>query len=177
MAFSGFVSSVQTPYVPATLLNVPGAISTFHRAINDAGVIVGSYINAVDSLEHGFIYRPDGTFQTLHNPAFPNTALVGINNHGQIVGTSSIAISIAVRPLPNGFVSSSGSFVQLDYGSPVPINDAGAIALTVYYSAIAMHVPNPDPRESAGILYPDGTLALLYGTDPLSNKGRKQSTD
>ncbi len=65
VAFSGFVNSVQTPYAPATLLNVPGAISTFPRAINDAGVIVGSYISAVNSVEHGFIYRPDGSFQTL----------------------------------------------------------------------------------------------------------------
>ena len=163
-AFSGFVNSIQTQYAPATLLNVPGAISTFPLAINDAGVIVGSYISAVDNLEHGFIYRPDGTFQTLDNPASPNTALVGINNHGQIVGASSIAIS----PSTNGFFYSSGSLVQLDYGRPVGINDSGAILVEVNPNAIAMHVPNPDPRAGAGILYPNGTLALLYGTDPFS---------
>ena len=165
-AISGFVSSVNTPYSSPTPFNVPGAVSTFPYSINDAGVIVGSYISSVDRGEHGFISHPDGTFQTLDNPGATTTRLVGINNAGQIVGVNNPLLSPYYAT--SGFLYSGGSFVQLTYGAPVGINDSGAIAMTVDRDAIAMHVPNPDPREDAGILYPNGTLALLYGTDPFS---------
>ena len=160
------MNSVTSFNTPATPLNVPGAVSTFPYSINDAGIIVGSYISSVDNLEHGFIYRPDGTFQTLDNPLTSATRLVGINNAGQIVGVNNVSPGSSYST--SGFLYTGGAFVALSYGAPVGINDAGAIALNVDPDAIAMHVPGTDTRESGGILYPNGTLALLYGTNPFS---------
>lgn len=53
--------------------------------MNDAGVIVGFYLDA-SSAEHGFIYR-NGEWATLNLPnATTSTELYGISNSGAIVG-------------------------------------------------------------------------------------------
>ncbi len=67
-------------------LTFPGSISTEPLAINDAGVIVGGYLDA-NHVSHGFTYQPDGTFQTVDAPR-GQTVLNGINNFGQIIGVS-----------------------------------------------------------------------------------------
>ncbi len=149
--FIGSVSSFTFFFNSFTPFNVPGATSTFPNSINDAGVVVGGYISSADGLEHGFIYRPDGTFQTLDDPALKGTTLVGINNSGQIVGA-------ATDGSITGFLYSGGTFTQLDYGVPTAINDAGAIAMGLGESSRYGGQP-----QSGGVLYPDGTLALTFG--------------
>ena len=147
----GFIgSSTQFQYfnAPFTPLNVPGAISTLPNSINDSGVVVGGYISSVDGLRHGFIYRPDGTFETLDDPALKGTTLVGINSSGQIVGQSGNN---------SGFLYSGGMFTQLGFGLPMAINDAGAIAMYVDGNFTGQ-------LADGGVLYPNGTLALTFLT-------------
>lgn len=111
-AFSGFVGASQNPSAAPATLNYPGALSTYPYSINNAGTIVGGYSSSTDGLEHGFIYRPDGTFQTLDDLALQSTALVGINNHGQIVSTVAIPTNTGYpNPGPSrqvGFLYSGG---------------------------------------------------------------------
>ena len=146
--FTGSVSSFRLFGTPFSPLNVPGATSTFPNSINDSGTVVGGYISSVDGLEHGFIYRPDGTFQTVDDPALKGTTLVGINSSGQIVGYSSDGSL-------TGFLYSGGTLTQIGYGAPSAINDAGAIAL---------NVSGNFGNAYGGILYPDGTLALTFSS-------------
>ncbi len=158
--FSGFLGTTSTQVFPTTPLNAPGASSTFPYAINNAGTVVGGYISSIDGLEHGFVYRADGSFQTLDNPAFQSTTLVGINNLGQVVGTTAILNPGNDYPNPSlrvGFLYSGGSFIQLGYGNPSAINDSGAIAI---------YAPE---LGGGGILYPDGTLAIANVYNPAFN--------
>src|SRR3984893_14491645 len=64
-----------------TTLAVPGAsgTNTVARGINDAGQIVGSYVDS-SGISHAFLYS-GGTYTTL-----PAGAATGINDYGQIVG-------------------------------------------------------------------------------------------
>jgi hypothetical protein len=60
-------------------------LSTFAGAINDAGVIVGSYLDARGQF-HGFTDR-GGVFSTVSDPAgAQGTAPQGISNTGAVVG-------------------------------------------------------------------------------------------
>ena len=65
-------------------LNVPGATGTFAYGINDSGVIVGWYFDAVGT-QHGYMYN--GSFTTIDPPGSTLTNTWGINNAGNIVGT------------------------------------------------------------------------------------------
>ncbi len=119
---------------------------------------MGGYISSVDGLEHGFIYRPDGTFRTLDDPALKGTKLVGINNSGQIVGASSDGST-------TGFLYSANTFTQLGYGAPTAINDAGAIAIGLSASF------GDQLAATGGVLYPDGTLALTFFSQAFGSSG------
>lgn len=75
-----------------TLLTVPDAPWTIVQGINDAGVMVGQYSDGVGlglQQYHGFLWE-DGVITTIDAPfdgAFA-TALLGINNAGQVIGTA-----------------------------------------------------------------------------------------
>ena len=81
---------------------VPGlGQATYPSAINDSGVIVGSYDDAVEAPGvHGFIYR-NAQWATLDAPKALNTYLVGISNAGVIVAQTDYGAS---------FLYSNGSF-------------------------------------------------------------------
>jgi hypothetical protein len=78
----------------ATFLSVPTfpggqSCCSFAAALNDNGVVVGTYrLNDPSGVNHGFIYR-NGSFATLDygNNTRAGTQLVGIDNSGVIVGT------------------------------------------------------------------------------------------
>lgn len=67
-------------------IDVPGATDTFPAAINDAGVIAGSYFDATGG--HGFT-DDHGVFTTIDAPGASGTSIAGMNNEGQLVGTFS----------------------------------------------------------------------------------------
>ncbi len=99
----------------------PGSVSTEPLAINDAGVVVGTYLDTRGA-SHGFIYRSNGAFQTVDAPG-GQTVLDGINNVGQIVGVVS-------NPSQTPFLLSNGTYTYYycgppGFGRPSGINDSG----------------------------------------------------
>ncbi len=70
-----------------TTIDVPGALFTQPRSINDFGVVVGDYVDSAGS--HGFIYD-HGSFTTIDAPGGANTNLQSINDFGQIVGNAEV---------------------------------------------------------------------------------------
>jgi probable HAF family extracellular repeat protein len=73
-----------SPYTFSTI-DVPGSIYTTVYGINNAGQIVGSYSDAVDAPNHGFVYS-GGIYTFINVPGAVSTLALGINDAGQIVG-------------------------------------------------------------------------------------------
>src|SRR4051812_25651077 len=72
-----------------TQIDVPGAFlgTTVASGINDAGQIVGSFIDSTG--QHGFLRDPDGNLTQIDVPSAVGpfgTQAFGINDAGQIVG-------------------------------------------------------------------------------------------
>ena len=94
--------------------NFPGAKQTSPNGFNDNGVVVGTYLNPGDccGTSHGYIYR-NGTFATLNYRGVKNTntEMIGIDNHGVIVGNH----------YGNGFLYKNGGFKDIvgPHGEPV----------------------------------------------------------
>ena len=163
-----------------TSYNYPGAASTGFVGINDAGVIVGNYFDALGN-SFGF-YIPNGDLNSpqswvpVNDPNGTSTFPEAINNSGQIVG-----FFVDANGLQHGFVYSggmNGAFSTLDFPndpglSPIfpavtgtelyGINDLGQIAGTYNnYSNGFLADPVPEPGSMA--LFAVGLLALgVYG--------------
>ena len=109
-----------------TPVSFPGATQTTLNAINDAGVVVGSYLDTSGN-QHGFIYRPDGMYTTFDGPftgtSRIGTRLSGINNQGDLVGVSDIG----------PFIFTNGSFDTLYGDIPTSINDKDQIFFPLGY--------------------------------------------
>jgi probable HAF family extracellular repeat protein len=138
-----------------TTINDPSGSNTNAYGINDAGQIVGSYLD-IGGVSHGFV-DVSGVFTTLDDPSGTNTVAYGINNAGQIVGGYQDAGGIL-----HGFLDSGGIFVTIDdplsggdgtyaYG----INDAGQIVGSFRDAS----------RQSEGFLDTGGTFTTVI--DPL----------
>jgi hypothetical protein len=154
-------------------LNKDGATQTWAFGINGAGTIVGDGIIS----GHNYGYTYDGTFHDLNVPGAQNTRLVGINDHGDIVG----------RYWNDGgtincFVYRNGNFETLDMpGAEIVrifgINNAGQIvglytkdSGTTYHGFLGTPVNLP-PVANAGLMQvvEVGRTATLDGsrsTDP-----------
>jgi hypothetical protein len=74
-------SSVQYSYL---YINIPNATFVQPNAINNAGLVVGWYLDSSYNF-HGFIWQK-GTIQYVDHPGVPQTSLAGVNNLGQIIG-------------------------------------------------------------------------------------------
>jgi probable HAF family extracellular repeat protein len=74
-----------TPY-DFTTINLPGSYYTTAYGINNAGTVVGSYSDASNAPDHGFLYS-GGNFATIDVPGAYATQVLGINNASQIVGS------------------------------------------------------------------------------------------
>ena len=113
---------------PAQVIGVPGQPGTEASGINDAGQIVGSFIDA-RGVSHGFTQTLGGSFIVINGPGDFGTFADGINAVGQIVGSFYDA-----RGIMHGFVRApGGALTTID----VPgarlievhgITDAGQIA-------------------------------------------------
>lgn len=144
-----------------TTIDAPGAApdqliggaygGTYPLAINNAGVIVGYYVDSTDGY-HGFIYS-GGTFTTIDYSGCVGTVgteLTGINNYGVIVGHCGI--------FNEGFVDQNGTFTVIN---PAPaltsfsingINDAGQM---VGFGGGRLRIMLPTAARSTGM--PMGT--------------------
>ncbi|OLD50918.1 MAG: hypothetical protein AUI63_01345, partial [Gemmatimonadetes bacterium 13_1_40CM_2_60_3] len=102
-----------------TTLDYPGALSTHAYGINNAGQIVGAYIDRTGTT-YGFLYS-GGTFTTitLNIPGVTvtNTNAHGINKSGQIAGDYTGANDAGHG---HGFLLSGGTVTTLDYPSASP---------------------------------------------------------
>ncbi len=109
-----------------TPVSFPGATQTTLNAINDAGVVVGSYVDA-NGNSHGFIYKPNGIYTTFDSqitgPFQSGTQLTGINNQGDIVGVSG----------GQAFIFIDGKFDTLINDTPASINDKDQIFFPLAY--------------------------------------------
>lgn len=125
-------------YTFATI-DVPGAAATAASGINDAGQIVGLFIDGSGQY-HGFLYS-GGSFTTIDVPAAAGTEPLGINNEGQVVGWfCSEALDVCETDVFNnhtagiahGFLYSGGAFATIDvpgaiYTQVYGINNVGQI--------------------------------------------------
>ena len=113
-------------YTPVTII-VPSAVNSqgyysYPTGINNEGQVVGYFYNS--SGKHGFLYS-NGVYTTLDDPLGTNTALQGINDLGQIIGSYDDTNSTL-----QGFLYSNGVYTTLTGPSggpfvPSGINDSG----------------------------------------------------
>ena len=120
---------------PVELNNITDNANVFPNAINDAGVIVGSYQVFVNRfrLTHAFLLE-GGAYTTIDPPGASQAWATGINNAGQIVGYYNDASGNI-----HGFFLSRGTYSLIDFpgatGSQfVGINSSG-VAVGNYFAA------------------------------------------
>ena len=107
---------------PLVVVTFPGAVKTELRAINNAGLIVGNYVDSNGQF-HGFqLDRVTGTFTTIDVSGAANTLLFGINNNGQMVGTFGDSLSGLTRGF---FMNGIGS-------TAIPFDVPGALATQAF---------------------------------------------
>jgi hypothetical protein len=101
----------------ATLLNVPGAVSTSAAAINDSSEVVGGWTDA-NSVQHGFTWTSAGGYVSFDVPGAVNTWANGINASGAIIGgfndSSAGCFQNAPQGCPQGFLLVNGTFTTID---------------------------------------------------------------
>jgi probable HAF family extracellular repeat protein len=126
-----------------TMLDPPGATSSFAAAINDRGEVVGTYDDS--SGDHGFIYD-NGTFTTLDAPYDP----VQINDRGEVAGNY-----FDSSDTEHGFVYDDGTYTTLNVPgatstSVSAINDRGEVT-GFYVDSSGTHgfVATPHGGEAA----------------------------
>ncbi len=114
-----------------TVIDYPGAASTFVAGINDAGDMVGRYITP-DQKTRGYLLKR-GEFTTIEFPGAVVTALVGITKAGDIGGYYTEASG-----LEHGFILSAGRFTTIpDYPGfemtrPIGLNSKGEMVGMIY---------------------------------------------
>jgi hypothetical protein len=143
------------------VLNVPGG----SVAYGIAGVIVGQYSNTDTNGNEGYNYNSGAITDTLGPPG-ANTVAFGVNNIGQVVGSSA----------GSGFLYSGGSYTLLNVPGATGTtyaagtNDAGQIA-GVYSNVGA---PGHGFLYSGGIYTPFDDPLATNGTQPsgINNAGQ-----
>ncbi len=91
-----------------TIIDYPGSAATQCSGSNDAGDIVGFYIDR-DNRRHGFLLK-DGKFTTIDFPGMPFSSAADINAAGDIVGYYQAADNVS-----HGFFLSGGRFTKIDF--------------------------------------------------------------
>ena len=107
-----------------TVIDVPGATTTKAHGLNDAGHIVGEYLDSTGK-RRGFLYR-NGQYRTINYADATAIAAYGINANGDIVGTFTDAAGT------HGFVFANGVLHKIDVPGTkatqaLGINSAGTV--------------------------------------------------
>ena len=135
-------SAQATSYIFTTIdVPFPGTQQTFAHAINERGVIVGTY--SATACQCGFVYLKGEIF------TIPTTLAQGINRQRHIVG-------VFATPEGHSVLYAGGTFSFLDvpeagFTQATGINDAGVIV--GYYQDLS--------TVNHGFLYHDGTFETL----------------
>ncbi len=163
-------------------VDVPGAVETQVRGINNAGVVVGFYRVATDACiglatpnvqvppcdERGFKIV-DGVLTTLTVPGSLSTAIMGVNDAGDMVGYYTRTSEACIIE-QHGFIWSRQGMIQsIDYPDwtgfcgtdalwtmPFAISNAGTVVGTVW-SVL-------DGYPSGGFVYKHGAFTALNPT-------------
>jgi probable HAF family extracellular repeat protein len=100
-----------------SLISVPGSLVTVVSKINDAGNIVGAYLDA-NGATHGFLFS-NGRYSSIDFPGAVATEALGINNkiNFDIVGDYTDAHGVT-----HGFLLQGGNFSIVD--APFAVNSA-----------------------------------------------------
>jgi uncharacterized membrane protein len=92
-----------------TTISFPGAQGgTLPVSINNAGVVVGTYLLFSDDIPHGFIWK-NGNFTNLTAPGGASATPTKINNNGDIVGSF-----VDANGIQHGFSLDKGRFTVID---------------------------------------------------------------
>jgi hypothetical protein len=149
-------------------IDFPGAISTFLYGINNAGDMVGAYIDDGERT-HGFLLH-NGTFTTIDYPDSTLSVAAGINNHGVIAGQYNDSEGIG-----HGFLFSGDEFTTKDFGEgyqtfPTAIDDLGDVVGFCTDSDFNFHgcVAFDGPFQILD--YPDATASATLGVNFLGNQ-------
>jgi len=158
--------------VSFTSFDIPGATSYFVAAINDEGLVAGSW-SAADGSEIGFIRAPDGRISTpiVHpDDNTRTTVLRAVNDEGVIAGFYGANVS-------NGFLLTEGKFRTVDFPGAVAtalrgINNLGDLSGT--YSVVDLNadefgfiIPFRGPAISFKLPDPSGTGIVVGGINDL----------
>jgi probable HAF family extracellular repeat protein len=124
-----------------TVLDAPGAFSTYIKQINDSGQAVGDYIDKNANIFH-FLYSST-RFSTI-NFGIPSGSLIGINNSGQILFSGAFVNSghscgVLLGP---GFTTICAPGANLGCcGTQVSaLNDSGQVAGSFFDAAAVQHL-------------------------------------
>ena len=106
-------------------IDYPGATATRVFSINDAGDLVGMYVDAGQKT-HGFLLK-QGKFISIDFPGGSSTFAVGINNGGDIAGYFGGADGV-----DHGYLYSGGQFTKIDVPGAIftdayGLNDKGEV--------------------------------------------------
>lgn len=133
-----------------TTLDVSGATNTLPFSVNNGGTIVG--VTNVNNQQLGFI-DANGTITTYKVPVSGSayTALTGINNNGEIVGSYFLPDNYQ-----RGFILNNGTVTSFDAPAsrdttPAGVNDQGVIVGSYLDTSLAQH----------GFIYSNGTITTL----------------
>jgi probable HAF family extracellular repeat protein len=139
-------------------------------AVNDVGQVVGFAI--IDGRGHAVLY--DGSFKTIDPPGTVSPRATGINNRGQIVGTTGICDFVdgnCVNSRARAFIFHRGAFTILGtLGGRASFGfDLDEAGRAIGFSSTAGPVPNTDGEEQA--------FASAPGGGPLENLGAKMGVE
>ncbi len=157
-------------------IDVAGASSTIALGINDAGEVVGGYVEPEDvnptgeSPTRGFLWHR-GRFTLIDFPGSQSTAPYEINNRGQIVGNYVDAAGVQ-----HGFVLHRRRFTSIDHPNAtnapnmtatrlVGINDAGWIVGSYGDDAGIIHAFLRSPDGEFTAIDPPGAAALAEASN------------
>lgn len=135
-----------------TSIDFPGAASTAVSGINDAGQIIGTYVDTSGN-EHGFVLT-GGNFLTMDEPrATTATVPTGINNLGQVAGWYRDALG------DHGYLATPGGLSALVVSSlafPSSVSGGTVVTATVTLSSAA-------PFDTAvGLSSSDSSVVRLH---------------
>ncbi len=149
---------------PATGL---GAIACGSAAIgiNDAGQIVGAYID-LDGVGHGYLRSANGDFTTFNDSSAGTAALTGtgafsINAAGTIAGTY-----VDTNSVLHGFVGTAPAEATRTVLTPVPAPNPSIYTEAVTLSATVSAVGGTPP-DGENVTFSNGSTAI--GTAPLTS--------
>jgi hypothetical protein len=155
----GFVRNADGSF---TAIDVPGAVATTARGVDDSGNIVGTYVTIPASTTmcspsaiinvHGFVRDANGNYSTLDFPGATNTLLFRIGDSGDITGSYTAAV-VTVEILSD----------NLPPGSPV-------IGFVLFRNGTFTSLDIPYPNASTRGINPRGDVVGVY-TDAQGDHG------